>query len=302
MRMYQILLLFILLLGIPFQGHASNKFTWENYAKVSTYGAIRGVVALPFEHPLDCLKTNMQALPGNHSALGVTKNIYHNKGILGFYRGYIPNTVRVVIKQIYRWPMMLFIPLGLESLEIFKRSEMNKLVSAIIIANFECFIITPLERIKVWLMTHLKNKGGLLYFLTKNQKGLGGQLMAGLRPVYAKQMVSWITFLVADDFFRGSARKYFKADGPLDFWILFIISILVGIINTLCIMPFDCVKTHHQKNTTSGKKKLFKTMRELYRQHGWAGLYNGWKVRIFHFIVHASFTITILEKLEVALR
>ncbi len=302
MQKYRIFIFLLTFIVLPPKPCVAKSFTWDQYAKVSFYGAVRGALALPLEHPLDCIKTNMQALPNNHSALAVTKNIYRNKGILGFYRGYIPNTVRVVIKQIYRWPMMLFIPLGLESLEVFKRSEMNKLVSAIIIANFECFIITPLERIKVWLMTHYKSKRGLLYFFTKNRKGLGLQLMAGLRPVYVKQMVSWITFLVADDFFRGSARKHFETDGPLDFWILFIISILVGIINTLFIMPFDCVKTQQQKNTTSGRTRLFKAMQDLYRKYGISGLYNGWKVRLFHYVVHASFTITILERLEVALR
>jgi hypothetical protein len=296
---------FIILVGfltLPLQSQAAKTFTWDQYARVSFYGAVRGAVALPLEHPLDCLKTNMQALPSNHNALTVTKRIYQTKGLRGFYRGYVPNTLRVIIKQIYRWPMMLFIPIGLESMKVFPQSEMNKMITAILIAHFECFIITPLERIKVWLMTNYKSKSGLLYFFMKNKRTLGTQLMAGLRPVYAKQMVSWITFLVADDFFRGKARKYFNAEGPLDFWILLIISIIVGIINTLCIMPFDCVKTHHQKNTTIGSRKLFKTMYDIYKNHGLLGLYNGWEVRILHYIVHASFTVTILERLEVALR
>ena len=289
-----------LIVSLP--SHAEKKFSWEHYATVSFYGAVGGAAALPFEHPLDCLKTNMQALPNNHSALAMTKQIYRTNGLAGFYRGYVPNTLRVVLKQIYRWPMMLFIPLGLDSLNLFKRSEMNKMVTALVIAHFECFIITPLERIKVWLMTSFKGKGGVLYFFTKNKRTLGSQLLAGLRPVYAKQMVSWVTFLVADDYFRTKAHKYFKTDSPLDFWILLIISIIIGIINTLCIMPFDCVKTHHQKNTTTGKRKLFKTMHEIYKTHGLSGLYNGWKVRLLQYIVHASFTVTILERLEIALR
>lgn len=38
------------------------------------------------------------------------QNIYKNYGIIGFYSGFIPNTVRVALKQFYRFPLMIFLP------------------------------------------------------------------------------------------------------------------------------------------------------------------------------------------------
>lgn len=68
-------------------------------------GILRGIVGLPFQHPFDTIKTNMQAY---QTDLGLTiKRIYENKGVKGFYSGFVVNTVRVVSRQFYRWPLQI---------------------------------------------------------------------------------------------------------------------------------------------------------------------------------------------------
>jgi hypothetical protein len=73
--------------------------------KASYMGAARAVLGLPFEHPFDTIKTNMQALSKESGA--TISDIYASKGIAGFYSGFLINTVRVLSKQIYRWPLMI---------------------------------------------------------------------------------------------------------------------------------------------------------------------------------------------------
>jgi hypothetical protein len=71
--------------------------------KSSAIGMLLGLLGLPFEHPFDSLKTNMQAT--NESAKKTIKSIYTRKGFRGFYNGFGINLMRILFKQAYRWPL-----------------------------------------------------------------------------------------------------------------------------------------------------------------------------------------------------
>lgn len=102
----------------------------------------------------------------------VAKMIYKESGILGFYRGYIPNTIRVVYKQLYRFPLMIYLPnlnqgkLSQTQTKNFK-AYVGKTFAGLALGLIDVFLVNPLERIKVWLMTnHTKSK--LKVFLAKS--------------------------------------------------------------------------------------------------------------------------------------
>lgn len=126
--------------------------------KSGLLGALRSAIGLPYEHPLDCIKTVMQAQPKYVGIIETTKSIYANSGISGFYKGYIPNTLRVMYKQLYRFPLMLWLPqLSSKNLAIFKDKDLNaslgKLIAGLSLGLIDVFLVTPFERLKVWLMT-----------------------------------------------------------------------------------------------------------------------------------------------------
>ena len=52
----------------------------------------------------------MQSQHNKLSFAATARKIYHSEGIKGFYAGLIPNFARVVLKTLYRIPMMLELP------------------------------------------------------------------------------------------------------------------------------------------------------------------------------------------------
>ena len=71
------------------------------------YGSLTAFASLPFEHPLDALKTNMQS---SQTTLRQTvKEMLRKKGWRAFYNGFAVNSARVIIKQAYRWPLWIAI-------------------------------------------------------------------------------------------------------------------------------------------------------------------------------------------------
>lgn len=119
----------------------------------------RAAVGMPYEHPLDTIKTVMQSQQRQDPSLrDVIKQIYAKEGIKGFYAGFIPNFARVVLKTVYRIPMMLELP---HLLTDFSKRILNhdlssttaKSLAGVVIAAFEVVIVTPAERLKVLLMT-----------------------------------------------------------------------------------------------------------------------------------------------------
>jgi solute carrier family 25 citrate transporter 1 len=127
--------------------------------KSAWLGALRAAVGLPYEHPLDCIKTVMQAQKKPIHVVDAIKMIYKQNGVAGFYKGYLPNTFRVMYKQLYRFPLMIYIPgLSEGKLKIFKDSNLNaslsKSITGLSLGIIDVFLINPLERLKVWLMTN----------------------------------------------------------------------------------------------------------------------------------------------------
>lgn len=93
-------------------------------------------------------------------------------------------------------------------------------------------------------------------------------------------MVSWISFLLADEYFK---RK-FGLKGPNgelkenhETLKVLGVSFGVGIVNTWTNMPLDTIKTQIQMNSTGTAPGILKTARSVVKQNGIAGLYTGWR-------------------------
>jgi hypothetical protein len=161
----------------------------------------------------------------------IIRKIFEEKGLIGFYRGYIPNLIRVSIKQIYRWPMMIFFP-RLYKKYLGDRPSLIKILTGLTIANIEILIICPLDRLKVFFMTSQKAKNLFLYFISVNSDRLIKELFAGLGPSYWRSNISWVSFLYLDQRCKDIAR-YLKKDQNLNFIDLLIVSIFVCFGNLL---------------------------------------------------------------------
>ena len=216
------------------------------YIQAGLLGAGGGLLGLVFEHPFDTIKTRCQAHPEETSVWKVAKNIHKIHGFNGFYSGFIPNGARLAGKQMYRWPMMLGFPpffreILPESIQQQYPSSI-KTATALSIANFETLIICPLERMKVYLMTADHQEKGIVEFVKANRAHLPKELTRGISAVWARQVTSWVSFLVADEKFKTWERKKIGTQ-ELPFDSLLKVSFCVGGVNTLANMPFDVYPT-----------------------------------------------------------
>jgi hypothetical protein len=214
----------------------SSKFTF--YLGASLLGGLRGGVGLIVEHPLESIKTQWQDKYTVKSSREIVRSIYSEKGFLGFYRGFIPNFIRVTSKQLYRWPLMLFFPRFFEKnipQSIKQRFDgAPKICCGLAIANIEIFIITPLDRLKVYFMTTSSSKGkGMFYQFYNTHRGhFFRELCRGLEPSFWRQNVSWVSFLYLD-FKVKKLFKKFRNKQSLNILDFFLISIIVGSSNLL---------------------------------------------------------------------
>lgn len=75
------------------------------------------------------------------------------KGWRAFYNGFSLNLIRIMIKQAYRWPLWISIMAFYKDLLPQTNEILRQSVTGFTVSFAELLIITPLERIKVWLMT-----------------------------------------------------------------------------------------------------------------------------------------------------
>jgi hypothetical protein len=129
----------------------------------------------------------------------VFRDIKAKKGVNGFYAGSLPNFTRMVLKNVYRYPLMISLPHFYEQKVVGpERRKLSKLLAGFSIALIESFITCPIERAKVFFMTEeVAQRGGIkrLLALKGAEGGLFKELFRGFLPLLTRQSVAWISFL-----------------------------------------------------------------------------------------------------------
>ncbi|CAF1155144.1 unnamed protein product [Rotaria magnacalcarata] len=279
---------------------------WDRSSQLfisAVIGVSRTIGGLPLEHPLDTIRTRWQANPTqSRNALQVIREIYASKGFLGFYSGAIPNTTRRAVKQTYRWPMMLFFPNFYRDHVLSVRVYQNyprlpKILTGLSIANFEILVINPLERLKVWLMTSPTRISLLEFFRQRaGSRDIVLELYRGTSAIFFRQNISWVTFLYTDELTKTKFREY-KQSQDLTHVDLFLAGMIVGLVNTAAMMPFDYVKTQKQKYFQNNQSMIgiFQT---TLKQEGIGRFYVGWKIYLVQYAIVAILTVNVLDRLE----
>ncbi len=259
-------------------------------------GMLRGATSLIIEHPLDVIKTYWQAYPSRAGVISVAKEIRNLKGWGGFYSGAVPNIIRVMLKQAYRYPLMIALPavFGLLTNSI----TLISISTGLSIALLEVGIITPLERLKVWLMTYQIPSGGIKDFFVALRYDALHTLYKGLKITALRQVVSWVTFLVVHDQLMFWVKSYNGGVINLSLLLLLGVSLIEGTINTAVVQPLDCIKTNQQKAQINGRDEIIYMIKEIYTSHGLRGFYVAWGVRMIQYIINSAFTVAVLESLK----
>lgn len=251
----------------------------------SLWGILRGGLSFAMEHPLDVVKTCWQANPRITSWGELARGIYLQKGWRGFYAGWIPNTLRAVLKHAYRTPLMLFC----HYIVMLLWQAEAPVIVGVTIAFLEVGIVQPLERLKVWIMTSPYNQRSIRHFVEERQHCT---LYQGFSASWPKQVISWVVFLWADYMLRQCWQTHPMPGDPL-----IIIPLLVGVANTLAILPLDAIKTHMQCYRADASLSWWGTLNMIKREFGWRGFYVGFGARLIQYSIQALWTMPILHML-----
>ena len=122
--------------------------------------------------------------------LAIARDIYARKGLFkGFYAGSLPNLTRCILKNTYRYPLMVGLPNLYKELlpsSMQENKKVLKLFTGISIGFLEATILCPVERVKVHFMTQAESGGSYRNFFAGIRGNLFNELFRGFTPLLVR--------------------------------------------------------------------------------------------------------------------
>lgn len=286
---------------------------YEKVTKSTYIGASQTVIIFALTHPLDLLKTKLQAdlTKSNTNNTSLIRNIYRNDGLVGFYKAGLPNYARSLAKETYRSPLRGFFNKlytdTLPSSFISSYPDSKNILTGLTMSFADTFISCPLERIKVWFMTNTQNRNLIYSFYSKSNSSpieFVKDLFRGLKVSFYRSTISWVSYLVIEE----RIRKFVYSKSPrvsnvnqtdgLPLFEQFIVGALSGTINSAITLPFDTAKTQIQKSGNTQEMSLTRTIKYIVNAKGLMGLYSGWQFRVPSYIIVAMITSSNIQRID----
>ena len=128
---------------------------------------------VPIQHPFDVIRVNWQMNPRLRHEFEVAKVIKRDKGYKGFYYGFGTNWLKQLTKSVYRYPFVTTLPRlygKLLGLDYDKEIHRLKFLTSLSIAILEAWVITPFERVQVFMMTSKSKSENYKDFFNMSRK------------------------------------------------------------------------------------------------------------------------------------
>jgi hypothetical protein len=271
--------------------------------KSSYIGVTQMMLAFGLTHPLDLFKTNMQASLKSQNSFDLIKQQLR-KGPSSFYIAAIPNFSRVFFKELYRSPLRGFLkkfynenlPANMSA----AYPDLKNVLTGLTLSITDTFILCPLERVKVWIMTNSdRNRPLRQFFVNNNGQPILRNLFRGLNVSFCRSTVSWISYLTIEEKIRlYLCKKFSKSQEDVPISLQVLIGAFSGACNLLLTHPFDTVKTQIQKKDATTSKSFLRALIDLYRTNGLGGVYSGWQFRLPSYIIVAVITSSNIQKID----
>lgn len=84
--------------------------------------------------------------------------------------------------------------------------KVAKALTGVTISAVEAFILCPVERVKVFMMTRSTQES--VYSRLTSNHNLVKELYKGYLPLFTRQTVAWVTFLSADQYMKQVCREH----------------------------------------------------------------------------------------------
>jgi hypothetical protein len=125
-------------------------------------------------------------------------------------------------------------------------------------------------------------------------------MFRGFGPLFARQCMSWSALLQTDHLVKSFIRRRYNIDQdkPISARLLAPASAFVALVNTMLVMPLDCIKTHLEKVNPASSYRGAAT--EIYRNSGnsMTGFFTGARLRFMLYLTNALFMVNFLEYIE----
>ena len=276
-------------------------------------GAPRTVLTFGIGHPFDFIKTFMQASPVSVSSFSVAQQVYQNRGVAGFYAGGTMNFSRSLLKEAYRTPLRGYLKKAYS--DMLGERNTAALNGGLISVTMMCadnIIILPLERLKVLLMTSRQKEGEIkrFFFNRATKEPILKDLFRGFVVSMTRSGIAWGSYLIPEAVIREKVYAsranipFINTDAEPGTTIQekFLIGGLSGLINGLCTLPFDTLKTNVQKEGFIEKatlKNMYNIGAQRIKDNGvWRGLYPAFSVRLFHYAIVGVITADLMRRVD----
>jgi hypothetical protein len=287
--------------------NSGSSSTLSKIAESSYLGARQIFLVFTLGHPLDLAKTRSQSNPYKAFSFTVLKQIRQHEGIRGWYKGGSMNFSRMLLKETYRSPLRGFIK-QLFGSNLPSNQDLTNVLTGLTMAMSDTFILCPLERIKVWMMTTERGQSSSLkqYFMPKDTT-LGSfrlrDLFCGLEVSFFRSAISWVSFLVIEENIRRSvlAKRQSLTGEPTIPEQIFI-GTVCGVLNSVITLPLDAVKTQIQRRpeglSINDRRQISQTFKHLVKIHGVSGLYAGFQFKLPHYVIVAILTSGNIQRID----
>ena len=158
------------------------------------------------------MKVQWQSNQHLSNELEVYRKIINEKGLEGLYSGYVTNFMKHIVKSAYRFPMMSLLPYvysNMFGIDYEKNKHKMKLITSINIAFVEAFVVSPIERLQVFIQTSNFKHNNYYDFYNMSRSKMRYEYFKGFSPYLVRQMVAWGSFLQIDIFVKTQIRKFY---------------------------------------------------------------------------------------------
>lgn len=240
--------------------------------------------------------TAQQADP-NLKIVDAFKAIHYQKGMRGFFAGYRWNVGMACCKGFTRWSLN---NAAFTFCHNHIPQEVQKKYPSLIPATvglggaaFETTLyLCPLESLKTREMTQLPSDTKKIAEIIRQE---GPSLFfRGWTGLFPRQAVAWSTYLLVYDKYRSALLKLREGE-RVNKGDKFVVNALTGATAALLTTPLDLYKTQRQKERPIGNIHIFRSLKELFADYGWKGLYRSLPMRISRSAFYAAATFTVMD-------
>lgn len=228
-------------------------------------GTVYGAASILVGHPLDTVKTKMQAqttFMGDYGLITSIKQVYKQDGLKGFYAGALPPLLGSIVFRSLQFSVFESFYTYNERYDVMRREIPGlygiqyRVVGGGLVASFARSVVEcPFEYAKV------KRQTGQTWQFNHAYHGFG--------VLYTRTTILMTTFFMFIDSFRRHTELMGSHGGN------FIVSSVSATLAWLIVWPFENLKNQIQADTVGVGSTWGGRFRWMLKAHGLAGLYRG---------------------------